>query len=100
MAQQTELLHELIEKHDAVRDMEQPLEAMLQRLTNVDRFHDAAICLTEAVAVLGTQMERYGYLGRQPVRRKSAMDDKAVSIDETVADDDEPKTLPLKRRAG
>lgn len=100
MAQQTELLHELIEKHDAVRDMEPPLEAMLQRLTNVDRFHDAAICLTEAVAVLGTQMERYGYLGRQPVRRKSAMDDKAVSIDETAADDDGPETLPLKRRAG
>jgi biopolymer transport protein ExbB/TolQ len=100
MAQQTELLHALIEKHDAVRDMEPPLEAMLQRLTNVDRFHDAAICLTEAVAVLGTQMERYGYLGRQPVRRKSAMDDKAVSMDETATDDHGPETLPLKRRAG
>ena len=100
MAQQTELLHELIEKHDAVRGMEPPLEAMLQRLTNVDRFHDAAICLTEAVAVLGTQMERYGYLGRKPARQKSAMDDKAVSMDETATDDDGPETLPLKRRAG
>ena len=73
---------------------------MLQRLTNVDRFHDAAICLTEAVAVLGTQMERYGYLGRKPARQKSAMDDKAVLMDETATDDDGPETLPLKRRAG
>ncbi len=100
MAQQTELLHELIEKHEAVRDMEPPLEAMLQRLTNVDRFHDAAICLTEAVAVLGTQMERHGYLGRQPVRQKSAMDDTAVLTDATATDDLGRETLPLKRRAG
>jgi biopolymer transport protein ExbB/TolQ len=100
MAHQTELLNELIEKQDAIRDMEPPLQAMLERLTNVDRFHDAAICLTEAVAVLGTQMERYGYLGRPPARRKTSLEDKAVSADAIADDDDGPETLPLKRRAG
>ena len=45
-------------------------------------------------------MERYGYLGRKPARQKSAMDDKAVLMDETATDDDGPETLPLKRRAG
>ena len=96
---QTALLHSLIEKHDAVRDMEMPLQTTLERLTDVDRFHDAAICLTEAVAVLGTQMERYGYLGRQPVRRRSAEPNSTDSKPQ-ANDSDEPTVLPLKRRVG
>ena len=80
--------------------MEMPLQATLERLTDVDRFHDAAICLTEAVAVLGTQMERYGYLGRQPVRRKSAEPTVPDNVPEVDADADAPAILPLKRRAG
>ncbi len=94
MTAQTELLNKLIEKHEAVRSMEKPLQATLERLTDVDRFHDAAICLTEAVAVLGTQMERYGYLGRQPLRRRSA------ELVEGAGEAESPATLPLKRRAG
>ncbi len=34
--------------------------AKLVRLTDIDRFHEVAVCLTEAVAVLGTQLEREG----------------------------------------
>ena len=99
MSAQTELLNLLIEKHEAVRSMEKPLQATLERLTDVDRFHDAAICLTEAVAVLGTQMERYGYLGRQPVRRRPAEPDAKEQVEET-GETELPATLPLKRRAG
>jgi biopolymer transport protein ExbB/TolQ len=100
MTQQTELLQSLIDKHVAIREMEQPLQSTLQRLTDIDRFHDAAICLTEAVAVLGTQMERYGYLGRQPLRRASK-EVREVPADAEVEGADEPVvTLPLKRRAG
>jgi len=99
MAAQTELLTRLIEKHDAVRSMEMPLQATLERLTDIDRFHDAAICLTEAVAVLGTQMERYGFLGRQPVRRRAA-EPTEVEQDSQAADAETPPILPLKRRAG
>ena len=101
--EQTELLHRLIEKHDAVRSMEMPLQATLERLTDVDRFHDAAICLTEAVAVLGTQMERYGYLGRQPVRRKSAEPNTTDASPHPTGTDtrtDTPSILPLTRQAG
>lgn len=100
MVQQTQLLHTLIEKHEAIHAMEGPLQATLERLTDVDRFHDAAICLTEAVAVLGTQMERYGYLGRQPVRRRSAEPVSPVAHDDHPAEDSTPISLPLKRRAG
>ena len=99
MKEQTELLNQLIEKHEAVRSMEMPLQATLERLTDVDRFHDAAICLTEAVAVLGTQMERYGYLGRQPVRRKAAEPSSSEPTSQN-REEEMPSVLPLKRRVG
>jgi hypothetical protein len=95
-ANQTELLHQLIEKSELVKSMEEPLQATLKKLSNIDRFHDAAICLTEAVAVLGTQMERYGYLGRQPVRRRS----EAVEKNDERSDNREPAIIPIKRKAG
>lgn len=99
MIAQAELLKNLIDKHDAIREMELPVQATLQRLTDIDRFHDAAICLTEAVAVLGTQMERYGYLGRQPLRRvgERKMEVSSADVGET---NEVSTTLPLKRRAG
>lgn len=98
MRQQTDLLRELIEKAELVKSMESPLQATLQRLTDVDRFHDAAVCLAEAVAVLGTQMERYGYLGRQPVRRRSSSTNESPA---TPAQSDEtPVSIPFPRKAG
>jgi hypothetical protein len=93
--------------------MQTPIEATLSRLTDIDRFHDAAVCLTEAVAVLGTQMERYGYLGRQPVRRrepdKTAIESDSVPLAVVQPEDADPPQLsdpqvskpPLwKRKAG
>jgi hypothetical protein len=71
MATTMNLLRELVDKCDAFRMMEEGLQQNLSRLTDVDRFHEAAICLTEAVAVLGTQMERAGYIGKQAVRRSN-----------------------------
>lgn len=68
----TELLQKLLESSQLVGAMQGPIEATLNRLTDVDRFHDAAVCLTEAVAFLGSQMERHGYLGRQTARRRAA----------------------------
>lgn len=75
MTRLAELLQKLIDSSNLIGAMETPIQSTLERLTDVDRFHEAAICLTEAVAVLGTQMERYGYLGRQPVRRRYADND-------------------------
>ena len=95
-ANQTEPLHQLIEKSELVKSMEEPLQATLEKLSNIDRFHDAAICLTEAVAVLGTQMERYGYLGRQPVRRRS----ESVEKNDERSEHQEPAIIPIKRKAG
>jgi len=95
-ANQTELLHQLIEQSELVKSMEEPLQSTLRKLTDIDRFHDAAICLTEAVAVLGTQMERYGYLGRQPVRRRLDADEK----NDDRSEHQEPAIIPIKRKAG
>ncbi len=95
-ASQTELLHQLIDQAELVKSMEAPLQSTLKRLTDIDRFHDAAVCLTEAVAVLGTQMERYGYLGRQPVRRRA---DAAESKDDR-SENPSPAIIPIKRKAG
>lgn len=69
LVRQTQLLEQLIDKGEALRKVEDGLQQNLARLTDIDRFHEAAICLTEAVAVLGTQMERAGYIGRQRLRR-------------------------------
>jgi hypothetical protein len=92
---QSRALADLIDRCDLVKSLESPLQETLHKLTDIDRFHDAAICLTEAVAVLGTQMERYGYLGRQQVRRREADNDQ-----EGVSSNDTPVTLPMKRKAG
>jgi biopolymer transport protein ExbB/TolQ len=67
-----ELLQKLLDSSQLVGAMQAPIDATLNRLTDVDRFHDAAVCLTEAVAFLGSQMERHGYLGRQTARRRDA----------------------------
>lgn len=94
MHKHSQLLGELIEKADLVKAIETPLQATLQRMTDIDRFHDAAVCLTEAVAVLGTQMERYGYLGRQPLRRR---------LESGLPTDNEetsPVSFPFTRKAG
>lgn len=68
---QTEVLEKLLDSSQLVAAMQKPIEATLERMTEVDRFHEAAIGLSEAVMVLGTQLERFGPLARQPVRRRA-----------------------------
>lgn len=112
MNKNAELLQKLLDSSQLVGSMQGPIEATLSRLTDVDRFHDAAVCLAEAVAVLGTQMERYGYLGRQPVRRRqldengeaAATPESAATIqppiDASKEDASTAKSTLWKRRAG
>jgi len=92
---QSRALVDLVDRCELVKSLESPLQETLHKLTDIDRFYDAAVCLTEAVAVLGTQMERYGYLGRQPVRRRETDHDQ-----EGASSNDTPVTLPMKRKAG
>lgn len=70
-----ELLEKLLESSQLVQTMQQPLQATLERLTDVDRFEEAAISLSEAVMVLTSQLQRSGQLGRQTVRRRTATTD-------------------------
>jgi biopolymer transport protein ExbB/TolQ len=69
MSEQTALLNSLIEKGVDLERMDEALDRNLLRLTDIDRFHEAAVCMTEAVAFLGTQMERHGILGKKAHRR-------------------------------
>lgn len=69
LLQQTELLAALVNRGDTLHSLEEGLQQNLSRLTDIDRFHEVAVCLTEAVAVLGTQLERAGYFQASKLRR-------------------------------
>ncbi len=88
----TKRILDLSENASVISAMEEPIQRVLLRMTDIDRFHDAAICLTEAVAVLGTQLERHGYIGRTAARRR------AEEVTNETAND--PNVIPLRRKTG
>lgn len=67
-----ELLQKLLDSTQLVQAMQQPIQATLERMTEFDRFQEAAVSLTEAVMVLSSQLERSGHISRQAVRRRAA----------------------------
>lgn len=69
LVRQTELLADLIHKGEQLQNIEEGLQQNLVRLTDIDRFHEAAVVLAEGVAVLGTQLERSGYLKPRMLRK-------------------------------
>jgi len=69
-----ELLQKLLDSTQLVQAMQQPIQATLERMTEFDRFQEAAVSLTEAVMVLSSQLERSGHISRQAVRRRAARD--------------------------
>jgi hypothetical protein len=83
MNRNAELLEKLLQSSQLVEAMQQPLQSTLERMTEVDRFHEAAVGLSEAVMVLNTQLQRSGHLGRQTVRRRSANN----TVDNNTAQD-------------
>lgn len=79
LSQQTQLLAELVNQGNQLQQLEDSLQQNIARLTDIDRFHEAAIVLAEGVAVLGTQLERSGYLKPRQLRK---IPNPPVSIDE------------------
>jgi biopolymer transport protein ExbB/TolQ len=77
---QTELLKQILEKGSDLEQLDEALEQNLKRMTDVDRFHEAAICMTEAVAFLGTQLERHGFLSKTSKSPLAAPETPTVSI--------------------
>lgn len=69
VARQTDLLAQLVQRGDEFERLDETMQRSLERFTDVDKFHDVAVCMTEAVAMLGTQLERRGMIGRQQIRR-------------------------------
>jgi biopolymer transport protein ExbB/TolQ len=72
VSRNAELLQKLLDSTQLVQAMQQPIQATLERMTDFDRFQEAALSLTEAVMVLSTQLERSGHISRQAVRRRQA----------------------------
>ncbi|MFM7973956.1 MAG: hypothetical protein ACKO8U_02720, partial [Pirellula sp.] len=85
-----ELLQKLLDSTQLVQAMQQPIQATLERMTQFDRFQEAALSLTEAVMVLSSQLERSGHVSRQAVRRRAARDLQVEdSADELEASSDQ-----------
>jgi hypothetical protein len=93
MNRNAELLEKLLQSSQLVDAMQQPLQATLERMTEVDRFHEAAMGLSEAVMVLNTQLQRSGHLGRQAVRRRSANNSAQDTSAAPHFEDQEPVVL-------
>jgi len=74
VSRNAELLQKLLDSTQLVQAMQQPIQATLERMTQFDRFQEAAMSLTEAVMVLSSQLERSGHVSRQAVRRRVARD--------------------------
>ncbi len=55
----------ILEKLGDLNQAQDSLDRNLLRLTDIDRFHEAAICMTEAIAFFATQMEKQGALGKK-----------------------------------
>ncbi len=81
---QTSLLKQLLDKGAGLEKLDATLDQNLKRMTDVDRFHEAAICMTEAVAFLGTQMERHGFMS---------------TTSRSTANATESPSIPIRRRA-
>ncbi len=78
LAKQTQLLMNLVERCDGFSALDESIQQTLGRMTNVDRFHEAAICMTEAIAVLGIHLERSGVL--EKARHKQAGSGRSLNL--------------------
>ena len=99
VARQSELICKLIDKSSDLENMDRTIDQSLSRLTDVDRFHEAAVCMTEAVAFIATQLERQGMLGRKSARTSEPR------VADQASTADTPTTIPFRkeqqrRRAG
>jgi biopolymer transport protein ExbB/TolQ len=84
MAKQAELLHRLVQSGGTLNRLEDELNSNIEQLTQVDRFHEAALCLTEAIAVLATQIERSGILERKSDASRGVGSNETGIVEEVV----------------
>ncbi len=76
--QRLDALQNVLSQTSEVVTLERSLNENIRSLTDVDRFQQTAICMTEAVAYLGTQLERVGALRVHhdavavPIRKRAA----------------------------
>ncbi len=93
--EQSSLLKELIETTSNLRDIEGETAQKLERIRDIDRLEAASQCIGEAVAVLGTSLERSGVI-RHPLkpRRSSATATSSVPASGVSASASTPSVGP------
>lgn len=83
-AEQGQRMVAILEKLGDLNQVQDSLDRNLLRLTDIDRFHEAAICMTEAIAFFATQMEKQGALGRKASADRKSNEPRPA---ETTAED-------------
>lgn len=87
---QTETLERLLQSSQLVAAMQAPMAASLERLSDMERFHEAAVSLSEAITVLGAQVEQIAHAGpsvqrRVVLRRRNESSGNVVNTDGDAA---------------
>lgn len=72
ICRQTDTLHKLVESTTEVKKLEETIGDSFTRLENIGRIEEASICIGEAVAFLGTSLERAGVIRGKPLRPRPA----------------------------
>lgn len=80
---QTQALHDLVKSTADLQALEETIHEGVDRLENVGRIETAATCIAEAVAMLGTSLERAGAFRGTPIRPRSKKS--AAAEDETLS---------------
>lgn len=68
LIRQTDSIQQLVSATTDLRKLEETILESVGRLENIHRFEEASQCIGEAVAVLGTSLERAGIIRGAPVR--------------------------------
>ncbi|MEZ6133749.1 MAG: MotA/TolQ/ExbB proton channel family protein [Pirellulaceae bacterium] len=69
---QSEILQELVGSTTDLRRLEETIHDSVSRLGNIHRIEDASMCIAEAVAALGTSLERAGVIRGVPTKPRPA----------------------------
>jgi hypothetical protein len=79
---------ELIDSTTDFRKLEETIGDGVKRLENLSSFEEASVCMSEAVAVLATSLERAGLIRGAPIRPRFLR----TEVSETTAGDASEKT--------
>jgi len=82
LIRQTDSIQQLVSATTDLRKLEDAILESVSRLENIHRIEEASQCIGEAVAVLGTSLERAGIIRGAPVRPRVVRKPDSLDTDE------------------